>query len=395
MLRKIFFWLHLAIGVTAGLVIAIMAFTGTTLAFEKELVAWGERDVRRVVPPADAARLPLSEILRRACEAAPESKLSGASISADPAAAVPVTFGRDDLYFVNPYTGEVRQPASRRIRDFLQFTESVHRQLALTNDSRKPLGRAVTGACSAAFLFLATSGLFLWWPRQWSTQRLKATAVVNFGLAGRARDFNWHNAIGFWAAPFLILTTLCALPMSYRWASNLLYTATGNTPPVSGANSPAIAVPTPPPDATPLSQDALLAAAQREFPDWWYISFRFGGGSGSGSARSKAAADGSSERRGPQAVSVMVQTPDQYPSFASTMLLLDPYTGAVLKREPFAEQNAGRKLRTWARFIHTGEAAGWPGKVLATLTSLGAVILVWTGSALAWRRFCRKQKASL
>jgi len=298
------------------------------------------------------------------------------------------------LYFVNPYTGEVRQPASRRIRDFLQFSESVHRQLALTSEARKPFGRAITGACSAAFLFLALSGLFLWWPRQWSWRGFKATAVVNFGLVGRARDFNWHNTVGFWSAPFLIVTTLCALPMSYRWANNLLYTATGNAPPVSGAASPAIDVPAPPPGAKPLSQDAMLAAAQREFPEWSYISFRFGGGRGQGGAHAKEMTGDSGERRAPQAVNVMVQTHDQYPFFASTMLSLDPYTGSVLKREPFADQNAGRQLRTWARYLHTGEALGWPGKVIAALASLCAVVLVWTGFALAWQRFVGRRRSA-
>jgi uncharacterized iron-regulated membrane protein len=39
------------------------------------------------------------------------------------------------------------------------------------------------------------------------------------------------------------------------------------------------------------------------------------------------------------------------------------------------------------RFLHTGEALGWPGKLLAALASLGGAFLVWTGFALAWRRF--------
>ena len=394
MLRKTFFWLHLLAGLICGLVIAVMAFTGTTLAFEKELVAWAERDARQVVPPPGAMRLPLSEILQRARDAVPDFKLAGVSVSADPVAAVPVTFGRDDLYFVNPYTGEVRQPASRRVRDFLKFTESVHRQLALTSDARKPLGRAVTGACSTAFLFLATSGLFLWWPRNWSWRGFKSTAVVNVRLAGKARDFNWHNAIGFWSAPFLILTTVCALPMSYRWANNLLYTATDNELPTAGAGGTAIVVPTPTAGSKPLGHDALLTAAQRECPNWSYISFRFGVGRGQGGPGRKESTGGANENRAPQAVSVMVQIREQWPFFASTMLSLDPFTGAVLQREPFGDQNAGRRLRLWARYLHTGEALGWFGRIATFGAAFGALILVWTGIALAWRRFmARKQEA--
>ena len=70
--RSILFWLHLAAGLVAGIAIGIMCFTGTVLAFEREIVAWAERDVRRVTPPADgASRLPLPELVTRVRAARP------------------------------------------------------------------------------------------------------------------------------------------------------------------------------------------------------------------------------------------------------------------------------------------------------------------------------------
>ena len=39
------------------------------------------------------------------------------------------------------------------------------------------------------------------------------------------------------------------------------------------------------------------------------------------------------------------------------------------------------------RFGHTGEVFGVPGQILAGLASAGGCVLVWTGFALAWRRF--------
>lgn len=66
---------------------------------------------------------------------------------------------------------------------------------------------------------------------------------------------------------------------------------------------------------------------------------------------------------------------------------LDPATGAVVKWEPFSGFSTGRKLRVAARWAHTGEIAGWPGQPIAGLASAGGTLLVWTGIALAWRRF--------
>ena len=39
------------------------------------------------------------------------------------------------------------------------------------------------------------------------------------------------------------------------------------------------------------------------------------------------------------------------------------------------------------RFAHTGEVLGLPGQTIAGIASAGAVVLVYTGLALALRRF--------
>jgi uncharacterized iron-regulated membrane protein len=59
MFRRVIFWVHLTAGISAGLAIAILSFTGAALAFEKELIAWAERDARRVEAPR-AGESPLS-----------------------------------------------------------------------------------------------------------------------------------------------------------------------------------------------------------------------------------------------------------------------------------------------------------------------------------------------
>jgi uncharacterized iron-regulated membrane protein len=67
----------------------------------------------------------------------------------------------------------------------------------------------------------------------------------------------------------------------------------------------------------------------------------------------------------------------------------------VLKREGFADLSAGRQLRSWTRFLHTGQALGWGGQFIAGLACLGGCFLVYTGFALSWRRFFGKKKADV
>lgn len=57
-----------------------------------------------------------------------------------------------------------------------------------------------------------------------------------------------------------------------------------------------------------------------------------------------------------------------------------------MRWEPFASLSAGRQIRSWLRFAHTGEVYGLVGQTIAGLVSLGASVLVFTGLMLAFRR---------
>ena len=277
-IRKILFWLHLFAGVVAGVVILIMSVTGAALAFEKDIVAQAERAVRRVPPPAPGmARLTLDALLDRVKEKQPGARPSSVTVFADPQAAVSMSFGRTNAY-VNPHSGEIRPPGARGTRAFMRLMTDWHRWLGATVDGRA-MGKALTGACNVAFLFLALSGICLWWPRQWSWTALKGIVLFSGKLRGRARDWNWHNVIGIWAAPVLVVLTLSGMVISYRWASEMVYNVTGTSSSAPSAG-PAVAVSPAPAGARPLGYEALVAAVQKEVPRWGQITLRTGGRGG-------------------------------------------------------------------------------------------------------------------
>jgi uncharacterized iron-regulated membrane protein len=74
------------------------------------------------------------------------------------------------------------------------------------------------------------------------------------------------------------------------------------------------------------------------------------------------------------------------PQLRST-LTLDRRAGDVVSAEDFSSQTPARQVRSLMRFAHTGEVLGLAGQTVAGLASGGGVVLVWTGLALAWRRF--------
>jgi len=377
--RSFLFWLHLAAGLISGISIGIMCFTGTVLAFEKELIAWSERDARRAEPPTgNAPRLPLEQLRERLRQARPDAPAASVVLQNDPAAAVAFAAGRSGGNYVNPYTGEVRQPASTAMSSFMRTVTDLHRYLGLSGAESRPLGKLINGVCNLAFFVLAVTGLYLWMPRSWTWRAVWPVIWFRQNRTGKARDFNWHNTIGFWTAPVLIVLTLTAVPISFRWGGTLINQLTG-TPataaPQRGAQAtPAIAVTPPAPDAKPLQADALVQAVTTAYPTWRTLTLRLDGG----------------ER---QAAMFTVRTRDSWPRTANTTVAVDPYTGAIMKRSGYAELPAAQQVRAWTRFLHTGEALGWIGQLVAGIACLGGCFLVYTGFALSWRRFFGRRQA--
>jgi len=364
-LRTIVFWMHLGVALAAGLVVVVMAVTGASLAFEKELLAWLERDDAAAAPgpsmSADAA-------LARVVAARPKTPVTALVFQRQ--GGVRASLGRDGVRV--SASGEVRPLPGQGWRDFLRAVNDWHRALGAQGD-RRAVGRAITGAANAGFLFLGVSGLFLWWPRRWTGRARRLSFWFKRGLAAKARDWNWHNVIGFWCVPALLVITSSGMIISYRWASNLVYALAGEPPPATAAP---VVVPAAGPEARPAALETLVETARREVPDWYTITLRL-----------------REPGRNPQAASLTVKQVGPWPRFANVQLSLDPFTGKVLRKESFADFTPGRRARSWLRFLHTGEALGWPGQLAAAVVSLGAVVLAWTGFALAWRRFVARRRS--
>ncbi|HYG61641.1 MAG TPA: PepSY-associated TM helix domain-containing protein [Thermoanaerobaculia bacterium] len=400
-LRTAIFWIHLALGLTAGLVILVMSVTGVLLMYERQITEWADRGYRAAPPSPGAERLPVETLLSRVLAARPEATPASVILQADPAAPATVSLGRRSQLFVNPYTGEILGEGSQKVRKFFHAVTDWHRWLGAADDNRDG-ARAVTGASNLVFLFLVVSGLYLWVPRKWVRTQLRNVTWFRGGLSAKARDFNWHNVFGFWMAIPLFFVVASAVVISYPWAGNLIYRAVGEEPPVrsgppggqgagpgraraEGARregGPAGERPSgerrgeePGFDRSVLQGlDPLWARAERQVADWQTLSLRL--------PESADAPVTFTINRGHRG------RPD-----LRSQLTLDRARGEVVTWEPFASQSLGRRLRTWTRWIHTGEAGGVLGQTLAGIASAAGAVLVWTGFALAWRRLVPKRQS--
>lgn len=321
------------------------------------------------VAPRGTARLQVDAMLLRAGEARPDLKPTGLTLRSDSTAAATVAFGRDGILYLDPYTGATLGHGAVRTRAFFRIVEDWHRWLGSGGENRA-IGRAITGACNTVFLILAITGTYLWWPKKWSWRKVRPVIFFQRGLKERARNFNWHNTAGFWSSLVLIVITATGMVLSYQWANNLLYRLAGSQPPPQQQAQVNRVLP-PQLEERPVKTldnlDQLWTKAEQQAIGWQSISLRL-----------------PVQPNAPVVFSI--REGKAWLASASSQLTLHPASANVMKWEPYATSSPGRKARTWARFLHTGEAGGLPGQVLAGLASLGGSVLVWTGLALAWRR---------
>jgi uncharacterized iron-regulated membrane protein len=365
-IRRVFFWAHLTAGVCAGLVILTMSVTGVLLTYEKQLIEWSDRAYR--ASSSGAERLPVEALLARAAEQRPQQAPTAITLRADRSAPAAIAFGQATVY-QDVYTGQLVGEPTTGVRRVMSEARAWHRWLSLDGEDRA-VGKAINGWSNLIFLFIVLSGMYLWIPRV-GWRGVRAVALFRAGLSGKARDFNWHNVIGIWTAVPLTIIVATAAPISFPWANALVYRIAGETPPAPAAapapsNTPPRAERAPRAGSTE-GLNQLWARAEQEVPAWRSINLRLAG-----------------LDEGPAVFAIDAGTGGQ-PQLRSTLSLYRT-TGEVVRWEPFAAQSAGRRLRSWTRFTHTGEYYGLAGQTVAGIVSAGAVVLVVTGLSLALRR---------
>lgn len=374
MLRKVVFWLHLICGIVAGLVVLMMSATGVILTYERQLLAMEDKAYYSEPEPGQSMLSIESLIMAGTSDDfTPQSVV----ISEDDEAPVVLRAGRSGSVTINPYTAEIYPPKESSLDGFFSAVTGWHRWFNMTGENRNK-ARVITGASNLMFLFLVFSGMYLWLPAiyRWSTMRLRLWFHPN-AKSGQARDFNWHHVFGFWSAIPLAVIVASGAVFYYPWANNLVYQLAGEEPPQRGApptggqqqgrvDQPA----TTSSDRDMMSLDALFAIARTQSQDWNKLTLTL-------------------PAAGAHTVDFAIDEGNGGQPQKRHSLSLDPYNGEVATWAPFNSQSAGRQARSWLRFLHTGEAFGIIGQTVAGLASLFSILMVWTGFALALRRFSR------
>ena len=367
-LRRTIFWSHLVTGVIAGIVIFLLSVTGTLLMYERQITELAEQQFH-VQPRNGQSRLSADKL----------AGLAGVKVDGrlslvfenDPTAPVVIRKGRSVQTLINPYTGELLGDGATATGDFFHWLTVFHRWFAITGDNRET-AHSIVSAANLVFLFIVVSGIYLWLPKIWKWPFFRKNLLfIRRPASLKGRDYNWHHVFGFWALIPLLAMVITGAVISYPWAADIVYSAFGAERPTG----PPGLTPSAPPAtiqveaADRISLDETLRIASQYDDDWTYMEMK----------------------PGSSTVTFVIDTGTGGEPTKRSDLIVNRADGSILKTTTFSDKPVATRLRSYIRYLHTGEALGFVGQTLFGLASLGGCLLVYTGLALAYRRLIQPE----
>ena len=369
MTRTVLFQIHWFLGITAGLVLAVMGVTGGLMSFEPEILAAINPGIVTVTP-GPIAPLPAPALIDRARAQLPEGRIVRVIVSPDPTRAAAVSYTpqgskEPQRRYLDPATGRLLPEA--RGSGVFELVGNLHRWLALPGHGNG-WGRPITGFAALSLIYFALSGLYLRWPRRPLDWR--NWLVIDGRMTGRNFYRALHAVVGGWVLVFYLVSAGTGLWWSYGWYRD-------GVQHLLGAER---AQPRP---------DARGKKDRDETPVDWTRAWTGFTRATAGRAYDSVTA---STREG-TTVQFRAKLPGARHDRVSDEVSIDSRTGAVLSDTRYADRPLGADIVTSVYEIHRGAYFGLIGRVGIMLASLTMPLFTITGFLLYFAR--RRRKAAL
>lgn len=199
-------------------------------------------------------------------------------------------------------------------------------------------------------VILAITGLVLWWREKiWR---------VSFRGSWKRANFDLHHALGFIAAPAILVMTLTGMWMAGDGAITPMVERLNHSPPQSPPQ-PAAHGPT----ATSVSFDSIAQLARTSMPDATISNMQF---PKSGLVR------------------VQMKHPEDHTPAGRSYVFIDRYQGTVLRTLDTRTAEIGTRLKNLQRSLHTGDVLGSTTQVIRLLSALVLASQGLTGPLMWW-----------
>jgi len=343
--RRAWVQVHLWLGLTLGVVGALIGLSGSVLVYDHEIDE--VLNPQRYAITAAHHALAFDDYAQRAAKALGEdARPTGIRLPNQDDAPV-IVFARAgngpfQRAYLDPGTGRVLDTATGQ--DWLGVLHSFHESLML----REYNGREIVGVVGVAMLVSSLSGLYLWWPAR--------GARASFAFRrGRTLSRNLHYTFGFWGMVVLAALSftgaVIAFPDAARSAASWFGAVSSSARGVrstSDAGGPAIGA------------DEAVAIARALYP--------------------RAEPVGIGLPVGPRgAFRVNLREAGDTDSRSATVVFVDPRSRAVLFRADQASRSAADRFLAWQRPVHEGSMGGSVWRALVFAGGLSPALLMATG----------------
>ncbi len=357
-LRTVILKIHLLLGLVAAFFLLVLGLTGTVMAFEGDINHWLHPNLWYVTPYGHP--LPENDLISQVQHHYPRARVVTAQFfrAANLVQVMQLTDGT--TVYVNPYDGTV-------LGDTVGVTNSqtvlgwIHQlHLRLVPDPRlapklAQAGKTVVSFAGLILCLMVPTGVILWWRRK--------SASVNWKASWFKISFDAHQAIGIYAALFLLIAALTGIMIGFDFGERTFYGITHSAPP----SRPKSWQSAPVPNATPIMADQALEIARRAMPG-------------------ATAAMLVRPLRTLGAYTVLMRVPEETSEAVHSAVTIDQYSGAVLDVRNYLTDSVGYRWIRFNRSIHTGDAFGLFGHIVVSLSSLLLVVMVITGIIIWWKK---------
>lgn len=376
--RKLWFKVHLYLGLFAGAVFVLIGLTGSLLAFEFPLDEWLNPKLMTVPVVKEANNyLPLDAIVASGLKALPNNgKAISLGFPRHSGLAFDLWFEQpspDASYlerhqvFINPYTAEVTGQRllidfERIWRDpFKDFVLRLHYSLGLAST-----GMNIVGFIGIGLLFSVITGLVLWWP---NPGKLKKSLSIKYPSSPERLNFDLHKVFGFYSSFVLLFLIASGVYLIFpEYGTNLVGVFSPVSPPWPEFQSVTLVS-----DKKTINLEQVVAITDARFPegDYRWIVFP-------------------DNEQGVYVVGkAEIGEVNQKSPFRR--LWLDQYSGKIIDERESVSRRAGDIFVEWLYPLHTGEAFGFTGQMIILISGVIPTVLYVTGF-IRWRQKRRAAK---
>ncbi|MGA3187685.1 MAG: PepSY-associated TM helix domain-containing protein [Bryobacteraceae bacterium] len=357
-LRRVILGIHLCLGLTAGIFLAILGLTGSIMAFEGDIDHWFHPELWYVTP--NPHPLPENDLVSIAQNRFRPARVFAVQFPRAPNLAQVMRMTDGTIVYLNPYNGSVLGDTVgiSDIDQLLIYIHQLHLRLVPDPQSAPQLAQVGKIVVSVAALLLCLQvpiGLILW-------GRRKRGSIASPWLYFR----DAHQLIGIYASLFLWIAAITGILIGFDFGEKFFYDITKSSPPVPLQPFQSVEIS----GAIPILADQVLEVTRRTMPGasaaMMFMPQRPGG-----------------------SFTVLMRVPEETSQNVHSSVTVDQYSGKVLNVRNYLTDSLGYRLIRLNRSIHNGDIFGLPSHILVSLSSLMLVAMVVSGFVIWWKKLAR------